>query len=295
MWAIHVPVLYKEVLNYLIPANDLSLMVDSTLGEGGHSELFLKKYKNIHIIGLDADSEIQSRAQERLSEYKDRIVFKNDRFDHFWKNYLGPDVDIILFDLGISVYHYKISKRGFSFLLEENLDMRLDRNDSLNAEYIVNNYDEVHLADIIYKYGEERYSRRISRAICTYRKNKKIKKTSELADIIYKAVPKDYKHLKNHPATKTFQALRIEVNDELNRLSEGLKYSIRHLNSNGLLGVITFHSLEDRIVKNFFKENVDSLEILTKKPIVPSDAEILSNPPSRSAKFRVVRRKKNEV
>lgn len=292
MQPVHFPVLYKEVLDHLVPAGESPLMVDCTLGEGGHSELFLERYKNLSLIGLDADSEIQSRAGERLAMFSDRVTFVNIRFDDFWQNYNGPDVDLILFDLGISIFHYEMSFRGFSFLKDERLDMRLDKNDSLSAFEVVNYYDEKHLADIIFKYGEERYSRRISKGICGYRSKKQIQTSAELARVIYDSVPVEYRHLKNHPATKTFQAIRIEVNDELNRLERALKSSVSHLADGGTMGVITFHSLEDRIVKWFFRNNTDLLEIITKKPLVPTDIEIMSNPPSRSAKLRVVRKKR---
>ena len=222
-----------------------------------------------------------------------------------------PKPDIILFDLGISVFHYEKSGRGFSFRYDENLDMRLNPStEEHNASWIVNNYRVEELADLIYLYGEEKFSRRIASAIVSAREGGKIESSKTLADIIFNAVPSSYRYGPIHPATRTFQALRIAVNGELKRLPLSLHNAFNCLKPGGKMGVITFHSLEDRIVKNYFKNlgkqcvcpkefpkcvcgGVSSAQILTRKPVCPSEEEIKMNSPSRSAKLRVVRKIKN--
>lgn len=291
MQYVHCPVMKDEVLQYLVPKRENAVLVDCTLGEGGHSELFLQKYPDLKVIGLDRDDAIRAKAINRLSPFGSRFEAKATWFDEFWKNYDGPQVDLILFDLGISVFHYEESGRGFSFRKSEDLDMRLNAKEGFSARDVVNTYGEEELADVIYKYGEERYSRRIARAICEYRKNRAIEKTDELAEIIYSCVPGEYRHRRIHPATKTFQALRIEVNGELDRIETALENAVNALLPGGRVGVITFHSLEDRPVKWFFKNHKDSVEILTKKPVIPSEEECRTNSPSRSAKFRVVEKR----
>mgnify|MGYP002626143308 FL=1 len=284
-------------------------MVDSTLGEGGHTEAFLSKYPKLSVIGLDADSNIQKKAKERLAIFGNRVQFRNTWFNDFYENYPKDEKrpDIILFDLGISVFHYERSGRGFSFRYNEALDMRLNSESEISAADIVNRYDEKNLADLIYLYGEERYSRKIASAIVKARTVKKLESSKELADLIYDAVPAQYRHGGIHPATRTFQALRIAVNGELLRLPKALQAAFNVLSIGGKLGVITFHSLEDRIVKNYFR-NLEKkcvcppefpsckcggqpcCELLNRKPVLPSQEEIQKNSPSRSAKLRVVRK-----
>ena len=174
---------------------------------------------------------------------------------------------------------------------KEKLDMRLDDSFPLSAADIVNTYSKEELANLIYKYGEERYSRRISEAICNFRKEKRVERSEQLAQIVYKAVPESYRHLHRHCATKTFQALRIAVNNELGVIENALDNALKALKERGRIAVITFHSLEDRIVKWFFRNKTDILEILTKKPVVPTQKECSENPPSRSAKLRVAEKK----
>ncbi|MBR5672234.1 MAG: 16S rRNA (cytosine(1402)-N(4))-methyltransferase RsmH, partial [Spirochaetales bacterium] len=216
-----------------------------------------------------------------------------------------PRPDKILFDLGISTYHYEKSGRGFSFRKEEPLSLELGGDLVVSAADMVNNYPAERLADIIYNYGEERYSRRIAKAIVEARASEPITTAAQLADVVYHAVPEGYRHGKIHPATRTFQALRIAVNGELERLGEALDKALEVLAPGGRIGVITFHSLEDRIVKNFFRDkekdcicpdsaprctcgrNHRKVNIITKKPVVPSDAEIAENAASRSSKLRV--------
>ena len=313
MEIVHTPVLLNECLEYLSPVGETfeknAFMIDSTLGEGGHSNAFLSKFPNLHILGLDRDKDIQSRARERLSVYGDRMEFFNGWFNDFYKNYPADKEkpDIILFDLGISVYHYEKSGRGFSFRYDEPLDMRLNAENGESAADICNNMREEELANLIYLYSDEKYSRRIARAICEERKSQKIESSKQLADIIYNAVPGNYRHGAIHPATRTFQALRIAVNSELRRLPEALHAAFNDLKVGGKMGVITFHSLEDRIVKNYFRNlgkkcvcppeqaqctcgGTPCAEILTRKPVEPSSEEVKTNSPSRSAKLRVVRK-----
>lgn len=314
MEVIHTPVLLKPCLEYLSPAGEpyenSAWMVDSTLGEGGHSNAFLSNFPSLNVIGIDADSVIQSRARERLAPYGDRMHFYNGWFNDFYASYPAefPKPDLILFDLGISVFHYERSGRGFSFRHDEPLDMRLDPNsEKESAADIVNGMNEEELANLIYLYGEEKLSRRIARAIVEARNGGKIESSKVLAEIIFNAVPANYRYGQIHPATRTFQALRIAVNSELRHIPDALHNAFNNLNVGGKLGVITFHSLEDRIVKNYFRNlgkkcvcppeisscrcgGIPCAEILTRKPVGPSDDEIKENSPSRSAKLRVVRK-----
>ena len=316
MEIVHTPVLLRECLDFLSPVGEPyeknAFMIDSTLGEGGHTNAFLSKYPELKICGVDADSVIQQRAKERLSCFGDRIRFFNGWFNDFYSSYPAemPKPDLILFDLGISVFHYEKSNRGFSFRYDETLDMRLNENGTVSAFDIVNSYSEKDLADLIFLYGEEKLSRRIASAIIEARSVSEISSSKSLAEIIYNCVPEKYRHGAIHPATRTFQALRIAANDELGHLPKALFDAFNCLNVGGKMGVITFHSLEDRIVKNFFrnlgKECVcppefaecrcggkQCAEILTRKPVCPGEEEIKVNSPSRSAKLRVVRKLKN--
>ena len=314
MEIIHTSVLLNETLEWLSPENesfaDNAFMVDSTLGEGGHSFAFLNRYKNLRIIGLDADQKIQARAKERLSCFGERMNFHLGWFNDFYANYPDnlPKPNLILFDLGISVFHYERSGRGFSFRYDEPLDMRLDPNSGNDsASDIVNNMREEELANLIYLYGEEKLSRRIASAIVKARQGGKIESSKALADIIYEAVPANYRHGPIHPATRTFQAIRIAVNSELRRLPLSLHNAFNALQVNGKMGVITFHSLEDRIVKNYFRNlgkkcvcpvevpvcrcgGIQCADLITRKPVGPTSKEVEENSPSRSAKLRVVRK-----
>jgi 16S rRNA (cytosine1402-N4)-methyltransferase len=295
---VHYPVLAQETLQYLPLDDDKEqLMIDCTLGEGGHSHLFLKKYPNLRVIGLDRDAAILEKAKLRLKEFGSRFEGVNTWFDTFLENYEGPRPNIILFDLGISIFHYEESKRGFSFNSDEKLDMRLDVTSDLTAFDVVNYYKEKELADLIFKYGEERYSRKIAASIVRNRAIKPIDTAGQLADIIKLAVPPSYRYGKISPATRTFQAIRIEVNEELKRIPVAIKSAVKLLEDEGRIAVISFHSLEDRPVKHLFRELAKedeqkqaSVKILTKKPIRPTELEIQENPPSRSAKLRVAQK-----
>lgn len=318
MEIVHTPVLLNECLEYLSPIGESfenhCLMIDSTLGEGGHTYNFLKKFPGLSTIGLDADCVIQARAKERLAEFGDRIHFYNGWFQDFYANY--PEEyekpDIILFDLGISVFHYEKSERGFSFRYDEKLDMRLNANSEESAADLVNNLPEEKLADLIYLYGEEKLSRRISKAIVDARQGGRIESSKALAEIIWNAVPANYRYGNIHPATRTFQALRIAVNGELKRLPLALHNAFNNLKVGGKMGVITFHSLEDRIVKNYFRNlgrqcvcppevaicrcgGQQCAELITRKPVGPTAEEVKVNSPSRSAKLRVIRKLKDDT
>ncbi len=314
MEIVHTPVLLEPCLKFLSPVGEPyengAWMCDSTLGEGGHSDAFLSKFPTLNIIGIDADSVIQSRAKERLSRHGGRMHFYNGWFNNFYADYPCeyPKPDLILFDLGISVFHYERSGRGFSFRYDEELDMRLDPgSEKESAADIVNCRREDELANLIYLYGEEKLSRRIARAIVGARAGGKILSSRALADVIWNGVPANYRHGPIHPATRTFQALRIAVNSELKHIPSALHNAFNCLNPGGKLAVITFHSLEDRIVKNYFRNlgrecvcppefascrcgSSPCAEVLTRKPVEPSSEEVLENSPSRSAKLRVVRK-----
>ena len=287
---VHYSVMADEVLHYLTPSSEgEATLVDCTCGEGGHTHRFLTSYPNLSVIGLDRDASILAKATVRMEPFGPRFKPVHIAFDVFFKGAEAEQYDLILFDLGISSYHYEESGRGFSFRKGETLDMRLDTDEPISAIDVVNGYPEERLADVIYRYGEERYSRRIARAIVSERRLSKIQESERLAQIIYKAVPPAYRHGHLHPATRTFQAIRIEVNGELDRIEVALSGALRALKRGGRIGVISFHSLEDRIVKWFFKGLApEQVKILTKKPAVPTEEERNENPPSRSAKLRVI-------
>jgi len=289
----HYPVLHKEVLNFFKEIKD-GVIVDATVGGGGHSFLLLEQNPSIKIVGIDRDRQALEYATRRLERFKDRFIPVNAPFsqiDTVLKQLNIDRVNGFLFDLGVSMFQLK-GERGFSFLKEEPLDMRMDTSQHLTAYQVVNQYPRDLLEKIIREYGEERFAKRIAKNIVEYRKNKKIETTKELADIIYKTYPPPLRKSRIHPATKTFQAIRIEVNNELQQIEEGISKAIDLLEKGGIIQAISFHSLEDRIVKNIFKEGkrLKKLELLTKKPITPTEEEIRENPPSRSAKLRVAKR-----
>lgn len=310
MEIVHTSVLLQECLDLLTPSRANSLFVDGTLGEGGHAEAFLKKFPDIRVIGIDADAQIQERAKERLAQFSNRVSYYTGWSHDFFNDYPDQEVkpDRILIDLGISLFHYEKSGRGFSFRSEEPLDMRLDIHSGIPASVIVNTYPEKKLADLIYQFAEEQFSRKIAKDICEQRSFSPFTSAKALAECIYASVPAHYRHGRIHPATKTFQALRIAVNSEIEKLPSLLANAFKALNTEGRLGVITFHSLEDRIVKNYFRDLCKACTcppevpickcggrskamLLTKKGLIPSEEEIRENSPSRSAKLRVIQKK----
>ncbi|MDO9288233.1 MAG: 16S rRNA (cytosine(1402)-N(4))-methyltransferase RsmH [Thermodesulfovibrionales bacterium] len=290
MKVIHLPVMLREVIVLLKPESG-GIYVDATVGLGGHSEEILKHIGSGMLIGIDRDDEALNMASTRLAD--SRVVLKKGRFSEVGRLVTETgvtEVDGILFDIGTSMFHLKTAERGFSFLSEEPLDMRMDRAQDLTAAYIVNRYPEKDIDRILWEYGEERLSRKIARAIVDCRARKKIVTCAELSDIVCSV----YKGRgKLHPATKTFQALRIAVNDEMNELKKGLDASAGILKSGGRLCVISYHSLEDRIVKNFIRDNhkLGVFNVLTKKPLVPAYEEVRLNPSARSAKLRGAEKK----
>ena len=296
---IHTPVLLKEVIESLDIKNN-RVFVDATAGGGGHLQAILEKLpKNGKIIGLDQDEEMISRLRKKFSEDA-RLEFIRGNFRNLGdllKNYRGK-IDGILYDLGLSSWQLEFSGRGFSFLRDEPLLMtfkaELEPAD-LTAEKIINDWNKTELENLIKKYGEERHAGRITKVIVEARKRKRIRRTGELVEIIKSAAPGNYEKGRLHPATRVFQALRLAVNDELDSLNEGLAGGWEILKNNGRIAVISFHSLEDRVVKNFFrdKKQKDEAKILTKKPIKPLPEEIRVNPRSRSAKLRAAQKIKS--
>ncbi|UCG79194.1 MAG: 16S rRNA (cytosine(1402)-N(4))-methyltransferase RsmH [Nitrospirota bacterium] len=282
----HEPVLLREVLQ-MLSIRENGTYLDATAGGGGHSDAILSRLSdNGRLICTDRDETAVDTLTERFSD--PRIIVRQARFSDLVETVkeLGfESVDGVLFDLGVSMFQLKVLERGFSFESDERLDMRMDRRQLFTAWDIVNTYSEKEIANIIYEFSDERLSRRIARAIVTERKKRTIDTCRELADIIVKAYGK---RGRIHPATRTFQALRIAVNDELNELRQGLKNAFKLMHSRGKVCVISYHSKEDRIVKHYLRDKAKSkeCELITKKPVVPEREEINDNPAARSAKLR---------
>jgi 16S rRNA (cytosine1402-N4)-methyltransferase len=279
----HIPVLSQEVIAGLAvrPGGNY---LDLTVGGGGHSRLILEVADDVKITAVDQDTDALTAAQQNLSEFGDRVKFIHSNF----ANYAFPanTYDGILADLGVSSYHLDQPERGFSFRNAANLDMRMNQQQSLTAADVINDWDEKELADIFFKYGEERLSRRIARRIV---ENRPFQTTTELANAIAYSVPPKYRHGRIHPATRVFQALRIVVNDELNVLETLIEKAPLALVPSGRIVIISFHSLEDRLVKHGLR-NSPMLKVLTKKPIIAGEEEISQNVRSRSAKLRIAER-----
>ena len=272
------------------------VVLDATVGSGGHAGEILKKIlPDGKLIGLDADPSILKIAEENLKNFIDAFKLINENFknlDIILSKENIKNINAILFDLGISSYQIEDKYRGFSIKENARLDMRMDPRLKITAYDIVNNYTEKELSDIIMQFGEDRLHNRISRYIVEERSKKTIETTYDLAAIIHKAVGFRYKRTRIDPATRTFQAIRIAVNNELDALEEGLKKAVAWLDVGGRIVIISFHSLEDRIVKNLFKgyAGLGILKIITKKPIRPSGEEVRLNPRSRSSRLRVAER-----
>lgn len=292
----HIPVLLKELTELLNPKPD-DIILDATINGGGHSEEILKIIgEKGRLIGIDQDDEVLNKLREKWKDRKN-ILLARDNFRNLDKVLVSLKIEKVngaIFDIGISSSQIDESGRGFSFQKDEPLLMTMKAEiepDDLTAKEIINDWSEKDLADIIWKYGEERFSRKIARNIVRRREAKTIETTLELVDAIRESVPPFYRNSRKiNCATRTFQALRIAVNDELGALEDGLKKAWNFLDKNGRLAVISFHSLEDRIVKNYFRELAAKSEgkIMTKKPLVPTEEEKRSNPRSRSAKLRAI-------
>lgn len=306
----HKSVLLNECIENLNIKKD-GIYVDGTLGGAGHSYEILKKLNGSgKLIGIDRDSDALFAAKEKLKEFKN-VEFIHDNHSNI-KNILSKleidYVDGILLDLGVSSYQLDEADRGFSYMKDAKLDMRMNREDSLSAYEVVNTYSEEKLTNIFFDYGEERFSKQIARKICEVRNLKNIETTFELVDVIKSAVPSKALREKQHPAKRVFQAIRIEVNEELIKLQKAVEDSILSLNDNGRLCIITFHSLEDKIVKHTYEAMQGKCtcpkdfpvcvcgyssygNIVNKKAIIANDEELEENPRSRSAKLRVFERK----
>lgn len=308
MKKMHYSVLLKESIDGL-NIKDGGTYVDCTLGYAGHSKVILEKNKKGKLFAFDEDENAVNYSKEALSSIGDNFTIFKENFSNLKKTLEKENilkVDGFLFDLGFSSPQIDDAKRGFSFKLNAPLDMRMDTQNSLTAKDVVNTYSLEKLTDIFFKYAEEKYSKVIASAICKERKNKEIVTTFELVDIIQKAVSASYFY-KNHPEREIFQAIRIEVNNELSVIEKALPDAIDMLSKGGRICVITFHSLEDRLVKQIFKKysEVDDIlkgmidipdeykpkiKIINKKPILPTDEEINENSRSHSAKLRIVER-----
>jgi 16S rRNA (cytosine1402-N4)-methyltransferase len=306
----HKSVLLNETIDYLQIKPD-GVYVDGTLGGAGHSLEVCKRLGDQgRLIGIDQDGDAIAAAERRLADYKDRVTILRGNYRNMF-SMLGEigvsHVDGIMLDLGVSSYQLDEAGRGFTYRTDAPLDMRMDQRQALSAYEVVNSYGEEELYRVIRNYGEERFAGRIARRICLEREKNPIETTGELAEIIKESIPARSRASGGHPAKRTFQAIRIEVNGELDALKDSLDTMIEHLNDHGRICVITFHSLEDRIVKEAFRRNEDPCicppqfpvcvcgriptgHVVTKKPVIPGDKEQDENPRSKSAKLRVFER-----
>ena len=304
----HISVLLNESISSL-NLNENSIIVDCTLGYGGHSSNILARIKKGFLFAFDQDSEAIRHSTDRLKAVGTNFTIIKSNFVHLKEklNELGVEkVDGVLFDLGVSSPQLDERERGFSYHEDARLDMRMDKDNPLSAYEVVNNYSKEQLANIFYKYGEDKFSNNIAKKIVEYRETKPIETTLELVEIIKTAVPMKFR-IDKHPARQIFQAIRIEVNNELGVIEPAINQALEMLNVGGRVAVITFHSLEDRLVKNIFKEKcaidpklkgmpnipkeyLPDFELVVNKAIAPSDEEINNNPRARSAKLRVIER-----
>lgn len=305
----HVPVMPREVIEGLAIKPD-GIYLDCTLGGGGHSELILKKLTTGRLIAIDKDEEALAFAKQRLAEYADKVTFVHSDFkraDEVLDELNIDNIDGVLMDLGVSSYQLDAAERGFSYRFDAPLDMRMDKTQFLTAFNVVNEYNEMDIADILFRYGEERYARKIAANIIRYRADNTIRTTGQLAEIVEKSYPPKERFKGGNPCKRTFQAIRIEVNGELRELDEIIGKLAERLNKGGRICVITFHSLEDRIVKREFQyleakcicppkqpvctcNKVQTVKIITKKPVVASEEELAVNLRAQSAKLRVAER-----
>ena len=304
----HYSVLKKEAIE-LLNVNSDGIYVDATLGYAGHSKEILRKLKRGFLFAFDQDQEALDFSKKELSSVGQNFKLIHSNFINLKSKLQAEntnEVDGIIFDLGLSSPQIDDTNRGFTFMKDTTLDMRMDQSQTLDAKYVVNNYEVIKLTDIFFTYGEERFSKQIARNICEKRKDKVIETTKELVEIIRSSVPTKY-FIQNHPERRIFQAIRIEVNKELEVLEKVLPDAIKMLKTGGRICVITFHSLEDRIVKQIFNKysEIDPLvkgfkdipdeykpliKLINKKPILPSNEELEENSRSKSAKLRVIER-----
>jgi 16S rRNA (cytosine1402-N4)-methyltransferase len=305
----HIPVMRDRVLEMFAPALNVSnpLLIDGTLGLAGHTESLLKEFPNLKIIGIDRDPIAIERAKLRLGNLASRVEFVNETFDQIEKILAGRKVNGVLLDLGVSSIQLDEANRGFSYAQDAPLDMRMNDQDSLSAADILNNYDVKELAYILSTYGEEKFAKRIAQEIVKRRTNKPWKSTFELVELIKDVIPAPARRTGGNPAKRTFQALRIAVNNELQILEKAIPQAMAALVVGGRILVLSYHSLEDRIVKNAFKEqssiidalpglpvllskNIAPFELVTRKAEQACDEEIAANPRSTSVRLRVAQR-----
>lgn len=306
----HKSVLLQECIE-MLDIDPEGIYVDGTLGGAGHSLEICKRLKGGKLIAFDRDEDAIVNAKEKLKEYPDKVIFVHDNFSQLKKalqNIEIYSINGILLDLGVSSYQLDNPERGFSYMKDAPLDMRMDRRSELTAFHVINEYSKEELVRILRDYGEEKWAVRIADFIVKKRSEKLIETTQELVDIIKASIPRKAREEKQHPAKRTFQAIRIEVNGELEIIRDTLKSGIDLLAPGGVMAVITFHSLEDRIVKNCFREEAKDcicppqlpicrcehssrVELINRKPVLPCEEELNENPRSRSAKLRGVRKK----
>lgn len=280
---LHVPVLSRELIEGL-DIRPGGHYLDATVGGGGHSQLILDAALDVHVTAIDRDAEAIAAAKAKLEKYGDHVQFWQGNFAEYQP--FNQQFDGIIADLGVSSAQFDIPERGFSFRHAADLDMRMDQRQSLTAADVINRWDEAQLADAFYKYGEERLSRQIARRIVEQRP---FQRTDQLAEAIAYSVPRKYRYGRIHPATRVFQALRIVVNQELSSLETFLNKAPHWLKPGGRIGIISFHSLEDRLVKHSLRDST-LLRVLTKKPVIAQENELNENPRSRSAKLRFAER-----
>lgn len=305
----HVTVLLNEAVD-ILDIKPEGIYVDGTLGGAGHSLEIVKKLTSGKLICFDQDINAISAAKEKLKDFMDKTILVHSNFENLREelNKLGIEsIDGFLVDLGVSSHQLDVPERGFSYMQDAPLDMRMDNDAELSAYDVVNTYSEAELKRVIKDYGEENWSARIAKLIVERRATMPIRTTFELVDAIKAAIPKKMRDENQHPAKRTFQAIRIEVNRELDVIEKTLLAAVEMMNEGGVLAVITFHSLEDRIVKNVFKKlqysctcppefpvcicnSKQVVEVITRKPILPSENEVEMNPRSRSAKLRAARK-----
>lgn len=302
----HISVLLEESVDYLRPENG-GIYADGTLGGGGHSYRILSRNNSLRLIGIDQDAEAINAAKERLKEFGDRVTYVNRNFCEIKSVLENEGIDFIdgaVIDLGVSSYQLDNAERGFSYMHDAPLDMRMDRRNSKSAYEVINNYSVEELTKIFYGYGEEKWSKRVAEFIGEKRKQRPVETTYELVDIIKAAIPKSARTDGGHPAKRVFQAVRIEVNGELRILEQAIRDFVSVIRPGGRLAIITFHSLEDRIVKKTFASLAEGctcpkdfpicvcgkkpeVKVLTRKPVLPSGEELEMNSRSKSAKLRV--------